>query len=157
MYWKRPRKDFTAGTKGENRLLQKDFVASGRIPGLLAVREGVPLGWIAVEPRDQYPGLARSRILKPVDGAPVWSVTCFFVAREHRGQGLTVALLQAAIDYVRRRGGKMVEGYPVEPREGRLAAPVFVYTGLVSAFRQAGFEEVARRSETRPIMRYRIP
>jgi hypothetical protein len=31
--------------------------------------------------------------------------------------------------------------------------PVFAYTGIASAFRAAGFEEVARRSATRPILR----
>jgi hypothetical protein len=46
-----------------------------------------------------------------------------------------------------------VEGYPIEPNTKR-AVPAFVYTGLVSAFRKAGFVECARRSETRPIMRF---
>ena len=37
------------------------------------------------------------------------------------------------------------------PRERYPA--VYAWTGFVQAFRDAGFEEVARRSETRPIMR----
>jgi hypothetical protein len=49
-----------------------------------------------------------------------------------------------------------VEGYPVEPRQAGKMPPVFVYTGLVSAFKHAGFKEAGRRSETRPIMRYSI-
>jgi hypothetical protein len=48
-----------------------------------------------------------------------------------------------------------VEGYPVEPKKGAIA-DASAYTGLVSAFRQAGFVPVIRRSETRPIMRYLI-
>jgi hypothetical protein len=32
----------------------------------------------------------------------------------------------------------------------------FIYTGTASAFQQAGFQEVARRSPTRPIFRYFI-
>jgi hypothetical protein len=69
---------------------------------------------------------------------------------------LTVALLKAVVDYVASHGGKVVEGYPTEPRGGKPAAPAFVFTGLAAAFLQAGFVEVARRSETRPIMRYYI-
>ena len=156
MYWKLPRKEFNAGQGEGNRLAQKAILASGRTPGLLAYVDGVPAGWCAVEPRQVYSSLARSRILAPVDETPVWSVTCFFVDKRYRRQGLTVALLRAVVDYVKEQGGKVVEGYPVEPRKGQKTSPVFIYTGTASAFRQAGFVEVARRSETRPIMRYNI-
>jgi len=156
LYWKLPRKDFTAGQGDHNRLVQKEIVASFRTPGLLATMDGIPAGWVAVEPRENYPVLNNSRILKPLDDIPVWSVTCFFVAKKYRSQGLTVALLKAALDHVAKQGGKVVEGYPVEPREAGKMPPVFVYTGLASAFKQAGFTEAGRRSETRPIMRYSI-
>ncbi len=156
MYWKLPRKDFAAGQGERNRLLQKEIVASGRTPGLIAYVEGIPAGWVAVESRENYPVLNNSRILKPLDDIPVWSVTCFFVAKKYRVQGLTVALLKAVIDHVAKQGGKVVEGYPVEPRQAGKMPPVFVYTGLASAFKQAGFTESGRRSETRPIMRYFI-
>src|SRR4030065_400680 len=43
----------------------------------------------------------------------------------------------------------------VEPKSGK-TADVFAWTGLASAFRKAGFKEIIRRSETRPIMRYSI-
>ena len=156
MYWKLPRKDFTAGQGEKNRLAQKRIVASGRTPGLLACVDGIPAGWVAVEPRENYPVLNNSRILKPLDEFPVWSVTCFFVARKNRNQGLTVSLLKAAIEFVAKQGGKMVEGYPVEPRQAGTMPPAFVYTGLASAFTQAGFTEAGRRSGTRPIMRFPI-
>jgi GNAT superfamily N-acetyltransferase len=96
-----------------------------------------------------------------VDDQPVWSVVCFFTARRFRRQGLTVQLLRAAVEYAARHGARIVEGYPVEPKpkggaeKPSVPAP-FAYTGLASAFRQAGFVEVLRRSETRPIMRYSI-
>jgi GNAT superfamily N-acetyltransferase len=96
--------------------------------------------------------LDRSRVLARVDDAPVWSVTCFFVARKYRYSGLTVALLRAAVEHARRRGACVVEGYPIDPAGGK-TADAFAYTGLESAFRDAGFVEVLRRSPTRPIMR----
>ncbi len=156
MFWKLTRKDFEAMQGETNRQAQKTIVASGQIPGLLAYVDGVPAGWIAVEPRSEYSGLARSRILAPLDETPVWSVPCFFVDKKYRGRGLTVALLKAVVEYVKSKGGKVVEGYPVEPREGGKMPPVFVYTGLASAYTQAGFVEAGRRSETRPIMRFSI-
>jgi len=63
--------------------------------------------------------------------------------------------LRAATEYVRKQGGKILEGYPVEPKKGRMP-DAFAYTGVVSAFRKVGFVEVLRRSENRPIMRFII-
>jgi GNAT superfamily N-acetyltransferase len=81
-------------------------------------------------------------------------VTCFFVAKTSRRTGITVELLKAAIEHVKKQGGKIVEGYPIETEQD-MPAP-FIYTGTASAFRQAGFQEVARRSPTRPIFRFLI-
>ena len=154
MFWKLRGKAFDENTGEPTRQMQKSIVDSGTIPGLLAFDGDGPVGWIAVEPRLAYPKLAHSRILKPVDDSDVWSVTCFFVAKRARRQGVTVELLKTAVDYVREQNGKMVEGYPVDAKKD-MPAP-FVYTGTAAAFQKAGFIEVARRSETRPIMRYSI-
>jgi GNAT superfamily N-acetyltransferase len=156
MLWKLPRREFEAGKYEGNRLAQKAIVAEGVIPGVLAYWDGNPSGWCAVEPREHYPGLARSRILAPVDASPVWSVTCFYVDKSFRKAGLSANLLQAAVDLVREQGGRIVEGYPIDPRPGTKIVPAFVYTGLVRTFREAGFVEVGRRSVTRPIMRFYI-
>lgn len=152
MWWHLTRAEFNARKGAGNRRAMRARVMANHVPGILAYRGGAPVGWCAVEPRERYPGLARSRILMPVDEAPVWSVVCFFVAREARRSGLSVALLKAARRHVAARGGRILEGYPVEPRAGA-TADVFAWTGLASAFRKAGFREVARRSPTRPIMR----
>jgi len=156
MFWKLRGKAFDLGKGAGNRLSQHEYVAAGNMPGLLAYVDGVPAGWAAVEPRQRYPVLEHSRILAPLDDQPVWSVPCFFIARGYRGQGLTVALLRAALKHVAAQGGRIVEGYPVEPAPSEKGVPTFVYTGLASAFRQAGFVEAARRSEKRPIMRFVI-
>jgi hypothetical protein len=66
-----------------------------------------------------------------------------------------VQLLRAAVKHVQGRGGKVVEGYPIEPKSNDMPAP-FAWVGLAPAFLSAGFKEVARRSDTRPIMRRRV-
>jgi GNAT superfamily N-acetyltransferase len=133
----------------------RNIVKSGEVPGILAYAGQKPVGWCAVAPRGSFPALNRSRILKKVDDIPVWSIVCFFVDRTYRDQGVSVRLLKAAIEYGRRQGGEVLEGYPVEPKKGRIPA-AFAWTGVASAFQTAGFIEVSRRSETRPIMRYII-
>ena len=155
MWWRLPRKEWEAGKGEPNRRALRALVRGGRVPGLLAYADGEPVGWCAVEPRERYPVLVRSRTLKPVDDRPVWSVTCFFVTREHRGTGVSVTLLEAAVAHVRAQGGRVVEGYPVEPRKGRMPA-AFAWTGVPRAFERAGFHEVARPSATRPIMRREV-
>jgi GNAT superfamily N-acetyltransferase len=131
------------------------LVAGGAVPGLLAYAGREPVGWCAIAPRDEYPRLGRSRTLAPVDDRAVWSITCFFVRRGWRGKGVTRALVDAAVEHVRKRGGRLVEAYPVDPRGA--TADAWLYTGLASTFLRAGFREVARRSPTRPIVRKAVP
>ena len=155
MLWRLERSQFENQKGEKNRVAMRRIVDSGEIPGILAYANNHPIGWCAVAPRRTYPTLARSRILKPIDDEPVWSIACLFVEKSSRRRGVSVALLKAAIEFVHSRGGRMVEGYPVEPRKDEIP-DVFAWTGLASAFCQAGFTECARRSETRPIMRHQI-
>jgi len=154
MFWKLRGKAYDEARGYETRQMHKSIVDSGVVTGLLAYLHGEVVGWVAVEPRSAYEKLAYSRALKPVDDQPVWSVTCFFVAKKFRRQGITVELLKATLEHVRRQGGKIVEGYPVDTQKN-MPAP-FVYTGTASAFEQAGFKEVARHTPTRPIFRFVI-
>src|SRR5262245_37725960 len=154
MYWRLTRANYNLSKGEKNKRALKAIVESDGTPGILAYAGGKPVAWCSVAPRESFPVLERSRILKPVDDRKVWSVVCFFVDKEHRRQGITVRLLKAAIDFVRTRGGRALEGYPVDPRKDQPDA--FVWSGLASAFIKAGFKEVERRSESRPIMRREI-
>jgi len=156
MLWRLPRKQFDIQKGDLNHAAMKALVESGAEPGLLAYHRGEAVGWCALAPRADYPALERSRILKPVDEQPVWSVSCLFVHRKYRKQGVATALLNSATSHVQHRGGNILEGYPVEPRGDKEIPAAFAWTGIPSAFLSAGFHEVARRSETRPIMRIHL-
>ncbi|HOX26082.1 MAG TPA: GNAT family N-acetyltransferase [Candidatus Krumholzibacteria bacterium] len=152
MAWRLPRKDWEAGKGDRNRRALQKIVRAGAEPGILGYVGDEPVAWCAIAPRTDYVHLARSRVLKPIDDAPVWSVSCLFVKKAFRRQGLSVAMLRAAVEFAAARGATIVEGYPVEATMERTPDP-FVWTGLPSAFLAAGFVEAARRSPTRPIMR----
>jgi len=153
MFWRLKRSEFNE-QKGEgNKQSMFQIVQSGEVPGIIAYIDNQPVGWCSVAPREQFSALDRSRIFKRVDEKPVWSVTCFFIAKPFRKSGLTVELLKYAIQYCRERGAAIIEGYPVQPKQASMP-DVFAWNGFVSAFQKAGFTEVARRSETRPIMRF---
>jgi GNAT superfamily N-acetyltransferase len=155
MWWRLSRAQYER-QKGEgNRHAMQNLVNSGTVPGIIAYLEGNPVGWCSVAPREDYPHMAGSKVMKSIDEQPVWSVACLFVDRKYRRRGLSVGLIRHAVTYVKERGGHILEAYPVEPKKQTVPG-VFVYTGLASAFRAAGFKEVARRAETRPLMRYYI-
>ncbi len=152
MFWRLTRREFESQKGKGNRLAMRNIVRSGEIPGILAYDKDKPVGWCSVATRDSYPTLSRSRVLKPVDDKPCWSVSCFFISKAYRKKGVATALLSAAAKHVQSKGGEILEGYPVEPKE-RNIPPAFAWTGIPKAFERAGFYEVARRSPTRPIMR----
>jgi GNAT superfamily N-acetyltransferase len=155
MWWRLTSAQFRQMRGEANRQALQAIVESGGVPGIVAYSDGQPAGWCAIAPRHSLPRLkeGKSRIFAPVDHRPVWSVTCFFIARPFRRQGLSVKLLEAAVHHAAGHGATIIEGYPVEPT-GPALSPVEAYTGLADTFRRVGFVEVARRSETRPIMRY---
>ena len=155
MYWRLRHSEYEAQKGDANKQLMKGIIDSGHIPGIIAYAGDLPVGWCSVAPRDEFTRLDRSRILKPVDDRPVWSIVCFFIPRKHRRKGVMRQLLTAAVEYAQSQGAKIIEGYPVEPKKDT-TPDVFAWTGFADAFREAGFEEVARRSETRPFMRYYV-
>ena len=152
-YWRQPAAAYRDGKgEGNRRSMQARVQTGERPPGLLGYIAGMPVGWVSIAPRDEFPRMARSRIVGPLDGRPVWSVNCFFIKAGHRGEGVATALLRAACDFAASHGAEIVEGYPIDPLGGRYAN-AFAWTGLARSFEQVGFTEVARRSEKRPIMR----
>jgi GNAT superfamily N-acetyltransferase len=139
------------GVGRENRRAMKALVDRGTVPGLIGYEDGVPVAWVSVGPREDYPKLHRSPIMKPVDDRPVWSIVCFFVDRDARGRGLSERMLEAAADYARSRGAYLLEAYPVDKDER--SDPDAMFFGARSIYDRAGFEEVARRKPTRPVVR----
>ena len=139
------------GVGRENRRAMKALVDRGTVPGLIGYEDGVPVAWVSLGGREGYPKLRRSPIMKPVDDRPVWSIVCFFVVRHARGRGLTDRMLEAATDYARAQGARLLKAYPVD-RDER-SDPDAMYFGARSIYDRAGFEEVARRKPTRPVVR----
>ena len=152
MAWRKTKAEFDRGKEKANRASLRALLKKGPPPGILAYDGGEPIGWCAVAPREVYVRLEGSRVLRPLDDKPVWSVSCFFVAKPYRRRGVSVELLKAAVDFVKQRGGTIVEGYPVAPKKGALP-DVFAWTGTLAAFLKAGFQEMPRWSESRPIVR----
>jgi len=83
MHYRRSgRAEIPAGMKVPeyNRSALKRLVDNGVVPGLLGYRDGKPIAWLSLGPREQYAKLAKSPVMKAVDDKPVWSVVCFYTA-----------------------------------------------------------------------------
>ena len=150
-FWYRPNREYRAGSGEGNRRFLEALIESGSAPGVIAGRDGAAVAWCGVAPRAKQERLARSRVLAPVDAAPVWSITCFVIAKEHRRQGLMRPLIAAAAAHAKASGARIVEAYPIDPQ--RKLSSAELYTGTLAAFLDVGFTEVARRSPQRPIVR----
>jgi GNAT superfamily N-acetyltransferase len=127
--------------------------------GLVAYRNGEPVGWCAVEPRTAYPGLLRVYRVPWLDRAEdktddsVWAVTCLFTRAGYRRQGVSYALAGTAVDFARERGARAIEGYPMITAPGQEITWGELHVGSRSVFAAAGFAEVSRPTPRRVVMR----
>lgn len=152
MWFRVANAEFHARGSDGNRSALRVLVQSGRVPGLVAYRDGEPVGWCSVAPRTDYPRLERSVVAKAVDDEPVWSLVCLYVVPGHRRTGVSRELVRAACAHAARNGAGIVEAYPVDDADGRVPSGT-AYHGVVSLLADEGFSEVARRLPKRPVMR----
>ncbi|HEX2069588.1 MAG TPA: GNAT family N-acetyltransferase [Actinomycetota bacterium] len=154
MYYRKTGGHGGVGPAATNKRALKSLVDRGYTPGLIGYEDGRPVGWISLSPREDYPKLQRSPVMKPVDEKPVWSIVCFFVDKEARGKSVSEKLLKGAMDYARSQGATLLEAYPVDKDEP--SQPDFMWFGAKTMYDRAGFKEVARRKENRPVVRKAI-
>ena len=105
MTWRRDRAAFNRGKGAGNKAAMRKLVQKREPPGILLYKDKKPVAWCSISPRETFVALTRSRVWAPVDDKPVWSVSCFFVAKEFRQRGVSVELLRAAIELAQHRFG----------------------------------------------------
>lgn len=153
MYWRLLAKQYEQQKGAQNRESFKKLVQQEKPLGIIALHNEVAIGWCSISPKPSLVRLSRSRLFKNLKNIEhTWSITCLFVRKEYRNQGLSVKLISAACDYVFKKGAIRVESYPILPRKKHMPA-VFAYVGFESSFRKAGFKEVVQVSPGRMVMR----
>ena len=148
-------------TPAENRRLDRGTrkegmrarVMAGVPVGILAYADREPVGWCSIAPRPTFPRPNTSTVpgAARADDWSVWSLTCFFVPRRLRGNGLASRLLQAALDYARAQGAAAVEAYPVDPD-----SPSYRFGGLRPMFQTAGARELGPLGRRRHVVRIEL-
>ncbi len=129
----------------------------GYLAGPAGTRE--PVGWVAVEPRTEYPRLQglptvwRGRPDEDKQDDGVWSVTCLIVRKGYRGRGISYALAAATVGYARSNGAKALEAYAMRTQPGKVITWGELHVGAYQVFADAGFREVTSPSLRRAVMR----
>lgn len=116
--------------------------------GLLAYESGEPVAWVSVAPRETFTHLGGP---ETEPGQKIWSITCMYLKRSHRGQGVGHQLIRAAIMFARKRKADILEAYAVQPD-----SPSYRNMGFIPAYEQAGFEKVEALGTRRTVMRLHL-
>ena len=109
-------------------------------PGVVTYLEDVPVGWCNIGPRADIPRLAGSKLIRPVDDVPVWSIVCVVVRGGHRKKGVSSQLIEGAVAYAAANGAPAVEAHPVDP-PGRMDTTM-AFVGTRAMFEKVGFRVI---------------
>jgi len=154
MYYRLSKPDYHEGKANDgNKEAMQNLVMNNFPTGILGFYDGKPIAWCAFAPREHFLKLEKSRVHKRIDDQEVWSIPCFFIAKEFRRLGVTVELLKAVIKYAKENGIKIIEAYPTIPTKETLPDS-FAWIGLYKSFERSGFEIVDTTSINRPMVRY---
>lgn len=129
------------------KMEMKKRISTGEPVGLLGYFGSEPVAWCSIAPRDTY----RAAMSDPVPGDEkhkIWSIVCFFVSRQFRGQGLFQKLITAAEMHAANNGATLLEGYPVDQN-----SPSYRFGGFLPAFEQAGYLLVGHKGARRHVVR----
>jgi len=110
-------------------------------PGVLAYDGDDVAGWAGIAPRAGLP-VARSTKIKAVDDLPVWSIFCVRVRPGFRGRGISLDLVEGAVEFARAQGAPAVEAIPVD-NAGQKVDLTMAFVGTRALFERAGFTKVA--------------
>jgi GNAT superfamily N-acetyltransferase len=129
------------GTKtGKARELKERRVREGHAHAALVYDGSTCVGWCQFGSVEELPRIKLKRAYQEGGEAlPDWRITCFFVDRDHRHQGVASTALGGALMEIARLGGGKVESYP-QAVEGKSVSGSFLYNGTVSMFEQHGFQ-----------------
>jgi GNAT superfamily N-acetyltransferase len=123
----------------DNRQLKEQLVRSGEAHAALVFDdEGLAQGWCQYGSPDEIMLRHRREYHKDPPPPARWRITCIFVDKRHRGQGVARAGLEGALAQIAAAGGGLVEAIS-ETTVGRQAQGRFLFSATVELFEQYGF------------------
>ncbi len=136
---------------GKHRALKERLVRADRSHAALVYDGPDVVGWCQFGPPVELPG--RMSGYSKLDLAPPdWRITCFFVDRDHRKEGVAKAALTGALRFIAAQGGGTVDGYPIDTR-GNPYSSSFLWSGTESMFAELGFQKLGNLGSSKQVMR----
>ncbi len=140
------------GTAAENRAYKEKLVRANRSRAALVYDGADVVGWCQFGPPAELP--ARMRGYGKLEVAPPdWRITCFFVDRDRRGEGIAKAALRGALRIIATKGGGSVDGYPIAIPRGKPYSNNFLWSGAASMFAELGFRRLGNLGSSKLVMR----
>jgi GNAT superfamily N-acetyltransferase len=139
-----------------NRALKQRLVNEGQAHAAVVFEGDRAVGWCQYGTPEELPSIYHRReyeagLVEP----PSYRITCFFVDRDHRREGVSAVALLGALDLIAESGGGVVEGYP-QDTQGEKVSASFLYNGTRSLFEQAGFAYERPKGKNHCVMRTRV-
>src|SRR5437879_5342774 len=139
------------GTAAERRAYKERLVRANRSHAALVYDGADVVGWCQFGPPAELP--ARMSGYGRLDAAPPdWRITCFFVDRDHRREGVAKAALEGALRIIGAKGGGTVDGYPIDTR-GKPYSSSFLWGGTEAMFAELGFRPLGALGTSKWMMR----
>jgi len=138
------------------RKMKENLVREGRAHAALVFDGPDAVGWCQFGPTAELPNIrSRKAYEEGLQKLPDWRITCFFIDRERRGEGIATLALHEALRYIAQSGGGMVEAYP-EDYTGERTSNSFLCSGTLGMFEKAGFRKVRKIAMRRWVVVRRI-
>ena len=138
------------------REMKRALVSQGRAHAALVFDGPDAVGWCQYGPTAELPNIrSRKAYEKGLGELPDWRITCFFIDRERRGEGVATFALGEALKEIARLGGGSVEAYP-EDYSGQKISSSFLCSGTLGMFEAAGFVKARKIAMHRWVVTKRI-
>ena len=122
-----------------NRALKEHLVREGRAHAALVFQGDDAVGWCQYGSPGELPNIYhRKEYLAGMVREPDYRITCFFVDRDHRREGLASLALAGALDLISQAGGGLVEAYPQDAPATK-ASGSLLYSCTRGMFERSGF------------------
>ncbi|MFY9778057.1 MAG: GNAT family N-acetyltransferase [Trebonia sp.] len=157
--WFHPRrKDLGLDADVEAGRPYKEFlVREGRAHAALVFDGDVAIGWCQYGPPAELPSIFHKKEYEAgLESPPDYRLTCIFVDRNHRHEGVAAVAVQGALDLIAQAGGGVVEAYPQDTAGKRISAS-FLYSATRSTFEKAGFGYERPKGKNHCVMCKTVP
>ena len=141
----------------DHRSEKESRVREGRAHAALVYDGAECVGWCQFGSAEELPRIKRMRAYtEGLDDLPEWRITCFFVDKEYRRQGVASKALEGALAEIKRLGGGTVESYP-EDATDRKTSGGFLHNATLSIFERHGFTKDRQVGKHHWVVRAVVP